>query len=711
MRPLSELGLLGSRSRLSAPLIVACIVAVCAGSVSTAATGAPPATRLVFAATVVAAHVEGGGSQIYSVDPSGRRPAQLTFAGQPSTAPVPSPDGRHIAFERAGAIWVIRPDGRDQQLLVGHATEPAWTPDSRRVAYVQLGEGPARLGIGVISLDTQRRRTVVTNSSGETLYYPVWSPDGRGLAFGLNGGLVIRWSDGSQSSFVTRNRVWRIAWSPDGRWIASDSASGTIELVSPHGKHRRQLTGQLPAWSPDGRRLAFVRTALQGGIGVLDLARGTVGQLPAPPYVNSLTWSPLGDELAYAAGFQSTESSAFSTLGSVMLTGRIRYVDNGARFPLPEAVAWTTAAPAMRYRPLQPSGPLVSGDEVEFRTPVSEIATDGRRVAYRNCLSIGVWEPGESNVISVRREVPYCGTANVNFFSLALADSGREIAWGDQRGGNVKCAHLVLAAVSTNAQQQTIADGACRTTGDPRGEMRAGDLLGAGSLLSYSSWSFCDDIYPYSCSQLPLSQRPVVSQTIWRVCGLSWTAMCPGAANDELRTEPGPLRPLDVDQGRIVASGDNATLVLSASGVELLSIPVSSQAAELAGPDLVLVTAGELRDYDAVSGSLLHAWTLPYVSYGGHCGIRADDCDYAQFRLQDASRGLVAYLVGGPRPSGDLSAQLHVLRLSDGRDVVLASGTAARFGADGLFYAYRATGPWPGRISLVRFGQLPNAQG
>ena len=54
-----------------------------------------------------------------------------------------------------------------------------------------------------------------------------------------------------------------------------------------------------------------------------------------------------------------------------------------------------------------------------------------------------------------------------------------------------------------------------------------------------------------------------------------------------------------------------------------------------------------------------------------------------------------------------LDGRVHLLRLADGADAVVATGTAARFGATRLFYAYEAAAPWKGRVRFVPFDQLP----
>lgn len=102
------------------------------------------------------------------------------------------------------------------------------------------------------------------------------------------------------------------AWSPDGRWIAFQSdASGSLDiyLASPrHGHSRRFIHSRsndcFPAWSPDSRRLAFASDR-DGGyyhIFVTDLAGRTLLQLTHGPHHNyTPTWSPDGRHIYFAS--------------------------------------------------------------------------------------------------------------------------------------------------------------------------------------------------------------------------------------------------------------------------------------------------------------------------------------------------------------------------------------------------------------------------
>jgi hypothetical protein len=181
----------------------------------------------------------------------------------------------------------------------------------------------------------------------------------------------------------------------------------------------------------------------------------------------------------------------------------------------------------------------------------------------------------------------------------------------------------------------------------------------------------------------PVLPFPINQATIRRVDG----ATCPCPA---LASTPGPLYPADVNAGRIVAYGDNETLVLDRNGNRLVSLPMSPQAAQLSANDVVLLSRGDLRDYDAHSAELIHAWPLPDVLSGPVCGWRT--CDQTRLVLDDAAQGLVTYTLDG---------DIHLLRLADSADALVGPGSLARFMDLGLVYADGA------RIHLVPYARLP----
>jgi hypothetical protein len=423
-------------------------------------------------------------------------------------------------------------------------------------------------------------------------------------------------------------------------------------------------------------------------------------------FVNSLTWSPRGDAIAASGGTFSSEdlTSHGDELLVSTLTGHSRNLVRATDpYALPEDVSWTRSPAKLRLRPPVPVLPRISADELQLRQPVEDLAADGDRVAYRFCGTIGAWQPASHEIVSVQRDHPLCDEADLGFYNLALA--GDRVAWAALEGGNFQTNTLFVETAGDRAARTEVAAGQ-HVTGDLRGDERAGDLLGSGSLLVFSTWAYCDEVVPVTCPGVGYGEGTLASQTLWRVREPSWPGSCPSAGFvsppsgrcQQLRVEHGPLRVLDVDAGRIFVSGDNATLVLDADGRQLLSLPVSTQAAQLTGSSLVVLVPGELRDYDATTGALLRSRPLPAVSIGGFCGVPAFFCGSPRLRLEDAARGLAAYVLDG---------QIHLLRLVDGRDVVLHEGTAARFDSDGLAYAYRATGDWPGRIRFVPFDRLP----
>lgn len=143
------------------------------------------------------------------------------------------------------------------------------------------------------------------------------SPDGRSLATDLQGSIWILPAAGGAAKRITDvfSDARQPAWSPDGKWIAFFGyRDGGYDLwaVSPDGTGQHQLTwgpfdDREPAWSHDGRRIAFAsdRGSPLGSsynIHVLEVSTGQVTRLTDHSSENRMpSWSPDDKEIVFAS--------------------------------------------------------------------------------------------------------------------------------------------------------------------------------------------------------------------------------------------------------------------------------------------------------------------------------------------------------------------------------------------------------------------------
>jgi Tol biopolymer transport system component len=188
-----------------------------------------------------------------------------------------------IVFDHEFDIWTMNADGTDRVLLTDHPAEdfdPAWSPDGTMIAFRSHRDGHEE--IYVMAADGSGQRNVTMNPA--TDYSPTWSPDGTRIAFASNrdpdsGGndIYTVMVDGSDPSRLTVGGGIDEypSWSPDGKEIAYACTGGRqlsdgggdfeVCVMNSDGSNQRQITdapgiSEYPAWSPDGRIIAFMTT-------------------------------------------------------------------------------------------------------------------------------------------------------------------------------------------------------------------------------------------------------------------------------------------------------------------------------------------------------------------------------------------------------------------------------------------------------------------
>jgi len=208
---------------------------------------------------------------------------------------------------------------------------PAWSPDSRRLAYVSF-EGN-RSSIFIQTLRTGNR--VQVSSRAGVNGAPAFSPDGRKLVVTLSdadGNLDLYTLDinSRQAKRITTHRAIDTegSWSPDGSsiYFTSDRSGGPqIYRVSANGGSAERVTFEgsynaRPRLSPDGEKLAMVHL-VNGNyrIAVMDVKRKDVLVLSGGSQDESPSFAPNSDTLIYA-----TRPGRNGVLESVTADGLIR---------------------------------------------------------------------------------------------------------------------------------------------------------------------------------------------------------------------------------------------------------------------------------------------------------------------------------------------------------------------------------------------------
>jgi hypothetical protein len=245
--------------------------------------------------------------------------------------------GGAIAFHDSGGIWVMNSDGSGLRTLIDDVadgafshTNPAWSPDGTQIAFSSARGGNRDIYV----MNTDGSGVTRLTDHPEVDDSPDWSPDGEKIVFTSSRGggwfdIYEMNPDGSGVNRLTNDPAFDLSpvWSPDGSRIAfaSDRDAPSVAVVPPvqgaleiyemnaDGSGITRLTdtpgtnpepgagSDRPAWSPDGSKILYQKSAPDPGVYVInsDGSGATVVTIGGgAPF-----WSPDGQRIVYSARF------------------------------------------------------------------------------------------------------------------------------------------------------------------------------------------------------------------------------------------------------------------------------------------------------------------------------------------------------------------------------------------------------------------------
>jgi len=281
------------------PILAAALAVALA--VGHAAFGASAAPRWI----VFSAHPNGsaGPLQLIRVQTNGEGLQQITTGGKSATEPAFSPDGKQLAFARLGSgIFRMNPDGSGLRRLTSGVRDiyPVWSPEGKRIAFLRPFRAEWRLYV-MSPTGAGLRRLPQAPPAGR----PSWTPNGRSILIPSAADLIqVDSATGKIQKYLGLTldiqTTQTATVSPDGRTIAyigprlstgpEDCGEGRCpqyalylaRVPAPHRPRRVVNDAGAAGWSPDGKTLVYVHL---GALTLRTVATGATRTIETKPYV------------------------------------------------------------------------------------------------------------------------------------------------------------------------------------------------------------------------------------------------------------------------------------------------------------------------------------------------------------------------------------------------------------------------------------------
>lgn len=641
----------------------------------------------------------------------------------------------HGSFGGREGIYAVRPDGRGLSRLklgVSNDDDVYWNPAGTTALVVVYGEGPSDHAFLLDVASGKRRPVRVPNLYGVSMPAQPWSTDGRRLLLerGDNPPSTViynvasrrfvaiavpeykspSWSgDGRSVIFSDGHSVYAVSArggrpkrlarfssilpedpqsSADGKWISFVDGSGKpgLHVARTDGTRLQTLRGEeAGTWSPSGARFAF---AGFNGAGILDPATGNRSVVVDPLDTVASgppSWSPDGKWILF-----ERSDLAGADYGHLQLWAM--RPDTSSAHPLTHAFppdggpayseTWIAANLAGTPVPRPPLVAVRPDATMTTGLPVVALSANGDRAAIAEGFGYSKYygPPGEQT---------------------SGGPLGPIVVWNTTTGAASRvavhhCRHVPtvllagqLAYVCDNSayeqETQSFRVGSAtlaRTTGGQGiGTFLDGSVTDGHRIV----FGVVVNALPHSGQRPPLPQHRIYEAT--------------PSGRRLLRQLTGYAQ-LESIEGRRIAVRNgprqNDVTVLAGHATRTFRFPHTGLvSAVLEGKKLVVLESDRLSVWDSTSGRRLASW--PTEPQG----------DIGSSLFAGASGDLAVYITG---------AAIHVMRLSDGHEIVLALGPnatgpgLAAFASGGLFYAYNESyAKHPGRVGFVTTAALERA--